>query len=136
MVMSLNVYSCSKPSMIPIRSQVFLTKHHKLTQSLVSHKTTDVNPQIHTNSQTHTDTLAFPITQPLDTRPLIPYTIRVVKGVSHMMNTYQQLSQTIDKLQEQCKTVSVTVLPSQANSKRRKSVWGVASKAKGSSQVG
>ena len=36
-----------------------------------------------------------------------------------MMNTYQHLAATIDKLQAECKQVSVTVLPSQASRKRR-----------------
>ena len=36
-----------------------------------------------------------------------------------MINTYQQLSQTIDKLQTECKSVSVIVLPSQVKQKRR-----------------
>ena len=37
----------------------------------------------------------------------------------HMMNTYQQLAATIDKLQAECKQVTVTVLPSQVTRKRR-----------------
>ena len=36
-----------------------------------------------------------------------------------MINTYTQLSQTIDKLQKECKVVTVTQLPSQVSRKRR-----------------
>ena len=36
-----------------------------------------------------------------------------------MMNTYQQLAVTIDKLQKECKVVTVTQLPSQVSRKRR-----------------
>ena len=50
------------------------------------------------------------------------------------MNTYSQLNDSINELQALGKSVKVTQLKSQAKY-TRKSVWGVSSKAKGSTKV-
>ena len=50
------------------------------------------------------------------------------------MNTYSQLTSSINELQALGKSVKVTQLKSQAKT-TRKSMWGVSSKSKGSTKV-
>ena len=71
--------------------------------------------------------------KPLDGRGLTCHTVRVVKG-EHPVNTFTQLSQTIDTLQSEGKTVKVTRLTSQAT-RSHKTLWTPKARGKGSVKV-